>query len=328
MNGTEFAAALADASEFGALAERYRRELHLHCYQMLGSFDDAEDLLQETFFRGWRARASQAQASPRAWMYRIATNACLDFLRRNARRAYVRQGERTQFVEAPWMQPYPDALLDQIGPTEAEPDAVAVKRESIELAFLTAIQLLPPRQRAALLLCDVLEWSAAEVAGSLDTSVAAVNSALQRARATLERQRARRQLDSAQRTDPTQEQRALLRKYIEASERSDIEALVALVHEDVLNTMPPHPVFIEGRDAMRSALLEAFGPEGMGDWRCIATAANRQLAAACYVRKPGATEFRVFAIDVLRFDGERIVEITTFFPGSGLGAFGLPAVLT
>lgn len=125
-----------------------------------------------------------------------------------------------------------------------------------------------------------------------------------------------------------EEQRALLRKYIEAAERSDIEALVALVHEDVLNTMPPHPVFIEGRDAMRSALLAAFGRDGMGDWRCIATAANRQLAAACYVRKPGATEFRMFAIDVLRFDGERIVEITTFFPGSGLGTFGLPAVLT
>jgi RNA polymerase sigma-70 factor (ECF subfamily) len=150
VNGTELTAGLADAAEFGALAERYRRELHVHCYRMLGSFDEAEDLLQETFFRGWRARASQAEASPRAWMYRIATNACLDFLRRNARRAYVRQGERTQFVEAPWIQPYPDALLDQIGPTEAEPDAVVVKRESVELAFLLGALRHPKQQRPRL----------------------------------------------------------------------------------------------------------------------------------------------------------------------------------
>jgi RNA polymerase sigma factor (sigma-70 family) len=171
VNSTEFTAGLADAAEFGALAERYRRELHVHCYRMLGSFDEAEDLLQETFFRGGRARNSfQGQASPRAWMYRIATNACLDFLRRNPRKAHVkRSGEGTEFVEVTWIQPYPDTLLDEVSPSEAEPDVVVVKRESIELAFLIAIQLLPARQWAVLLLCDVLDWSAAEVAAWLPT---------------------------------------------------------------------------------------------------------------------------------------------------------------
>jgi RNA polymerase sigma-70 factor (ECF subfamily) len=184
VNGTELTAGLADAAEFGALTERYRRELHVHCYRMLGSFDEAEDLLQETFFRGWRARGTfQGHASPRAWMYRIATNACLDFLRRNPRKAHVKRvGDVSEFVEVSWMQPYPDTLLDEVGPSEAEPDAVVIKRESIELAFLTAIQMLPPRQRAVLLLCDVLDWSAAEVAAWLQTSVASITSASEGAR--------------------------------------------------------------------------------------------------------------------------------------------------
>jgi len=328
VNGTEFTAGLADAAEFGALAERYRRELHVHCYRMLGSFDEAEDLLQETVFRGWRARESfQGHASPRAWMYRIATNACLDFLRRNPRQAHLHQGERAQFAEVTWLQPYPDALLDQIGPSEAEPDAVVVKRESIELAFLTAIQLLPPRQRAVLLLCDVLEWSAAEVAAWLDTSVAAINSALQRARATLQRQQPARKFELSPPTEPTAEQQALLQRYMDATQRSDIEAFVALVHEDILNTMPPHTDFIEGHAAMRAGLAEAFNLQVWGEWRCVATMANRQPAAACYLRKPGESEFRAFAVDVLRIDDGKIVEITSFIGDQALEHFGLPAVV-
>jgi len=328
VNGTEFTAGLADAAEFGALAERYRRELHVHCYRMLGSFDDAEDLLQETFFRGWRARESfQGHASPRAWMYRIATNACLDFLRRNPRRAHLHQRERAQFAEVSWLQPYPDALLDQIGPSESEPEGVVVKRESIELAFLTAIQLLPPRQRAVLLLCDVLEWSAAEVAAWLETSVAAINSALQRARATLQRQQPANRFELTPPSEPTEEQRALLQRYMDASQRSDIEALVALVHEDIINTMPPHPEFIEGIPAMRRALEEGFNQQAFGEWRCVATMANRQPAAACYLRKPGESEFRAFALDVLRIDRGKIVEITAFIGDKVLEPFGLPAVI-
>jgi RNA polymerase sigma-70 factor (TIGR02960 family) len=323
VNGTELTAGLADAAEFGALAERYRRELHVHCYRMLGSFDEAEDLLQETFFRGWRARGTfQGHASPRAWMYRIATNACLDFLRRNPRKAHVkRDGDGSEFVEVTWMQPYPDTLLDEVGPSEAEPDAVVVKRESIELAFLTAIQLLPPRQRAVLLLCDVLDWSAAEVAAWLETSVASINSALQRARATLQRERGGRP------SAPTDEQRVLLRKYIEATDRADIEAFVALVHEDVLNTMPPEPEFIYGHAAMRQALQEAFDTQTFGQFRCIETWANRQPTAACYLRKPGESEFRAFALDVLRVEQGKVVEVTSFINEAAFAAFGLPSVL-
>ena len=322
MNSTEFTAGLADAAEFGALAERYRRELHVHCYRMLGSFDEAEDLLQETFFRGWRARNSfQGQASPRAWMYRIATNACLDFLRRNPRKAHVkRSGEGSEFVEVAWIQPYPDTLLDEVSPSEAEPDVVVVKRESIELAFLTAIQLLPPRQRAVLLLCDVLDWSAAEVAAWLETSVASINSALQRARATLEQRRA------SPLSDPTEQQRALLQRYMDATNRSDIEAFVGLVHEDVLNTMPPEPEFIYGHAGMRQALEEAFDTQRFGEWRCVETWVNRQPAAACYLRKPGESEFRLFGLDVLRIEHGTVVEVTSFI-GHSFAGFGLPSVL-
>src|SRR5262249_61414659 len=188
------------------------------------------------------------------------------------------------------------------GRLDAGPDGVVLKRGSIEPAFLPAIQLLPPRQRAVLLLCDVLDWSAAEVAAWLETSVASITSALQRARATLRRQRAARP------SAPTVEQRVLLRKYIEAADRADIEAFVALLHEGVLNTMPPEPEYIYGHAAMRQALQEAFDTQTFGQFRCIETWANRQPTAACYLRKPGESEFRAFALDVLRVDQGKVVE--------------------
>ena len=314
------AATAGDESAFGALAARHRRERHVHCYRMLGSFEEAEDLVQETFLRAWRSREAFA-GGPffRAWLYRIATNACIDARRSSARRLH----SVGSFAEVPWLQPYPDRLLDEIAPPDAEPDAALVARETIELTYIAVIQVLPPRQRAVLLLRDVLEWSARETADLLEMSVPAVNSALQRARATLrdELPARRRQASAA---DLTEQERALLHGFIDAHERADAAAAAALAAEDIRVTMPPNPWLYDGLAAIRP-LLE-HGLVDPGDWRLVPTRANRQPAAASYLRARGDTEFRAFKIDVLRVRDGRIAEITTFdaalFP-----AFGLPATL-
>jgi RNA polymerase sigma-70 factor (TIGR02960 family) len=314
------AARAGDEPAFTTLVERHRRELHVHCYRMLGSFEEAEDLVQETFLRAWRARES-FEGGPlfRAWLYRIATNACLDAVRRSARRVPT----LSSFAEIPWLQPYPDRLLDQVAPSETQPDAVVVAKETIELAFLATIQLLPPRQRAVLILRDVLGWPAGEAASLLDTTVAAANSALQRARATLREQLPARRLEWSV-TEPTEEERALLAGFIDAHERADAAAAIALAREDIRITMPPNPWLYEGLDAIRP-LLE-HGLTAVGDWRLVPTRANRQPAAASYLRAHGDTEFRALKIDVLRVQEGAIAEITTFdatlFP-----AFGLPLTL-
>src|SRR5580658_8076546 len=209
-------------ADFDDLVRRYRRELHVYCYRMLGSFDEAEDHVQEVFLRTWRARERfQGLSSPRTWLYRVATNACLDTLRRDARRAVpapssavsastVSASTGPSIAGMPWMQPYPDSLLDELAAGQPGPEAAAVSRETISLAFLAAIQLLPPRQRAVLVLRDVVSWPAAQVAELLDVSVAAVNSALQRARTTLREQWPQGRLDWAPATEPDPGQRRLL----------------------------------------------------------------------------------------------------------------------
>jgi RNA polymerase sigma-70 factor (TIGR02960 family) len=309
-----------DDSAFAALAERHRRELHVHCYRMLGSFQEAEDAVQDTFLRAWSHRAS-AELGPgmRAWLYRIATNACLDALRKRKRRGT----EFRSYAELPWLQPYPDRLLDEIAPREDEPDAVVVARETIELAYIALIQLLPPRQRAVLILRDVLGWPAADAAAMLDISVAAGNSALQRARATIDEHRPSRDAGPPG-GDLDATERALLQGFIDAHERADAEAAVALVREDIRITMPPHPMVFEGLDAIQPLLNE--GLTGPGEWRLVPTRANRQPTAATYLRAHDDTEWRAFKFDVLRIEGGRIAEITTFdhalFP-----AFGLPPTL-
>ena len=315
------AAAMAgDEPAFTALVERHRRELHVHCYRMLGSFDEAEDVVQETFLRAWRRRDGfEAGSNVRAWLYRIATNACLDALRRSRRRV----PSLHSFAEVPWLQPYPDRLLDEVAPSDAQPDAVVVARETIELTFLAVIQLLPPRQRAVLLLRDVLGWSAAETASLLDTSVAAANSALQRARATL-RERLPGRPSEWSGGEPSEQERALLAGFIDAHERADAAAAVALVREDIRITMPPHPWCYDGLATI--APLLGPGLSEPGDWRLVPTRANRLPTAASYLRARGDTEFRAFKLDVLRIEGGAIAEITTFdtrlFP-----AFGLPPTL-
>jgi RNA polymerase sigma-70 factor (ECF subfamily) len=317
----DLTAALAgdDSTAFTDLTERHRRELHVHCYRMLASFDEAEDAVQETLLRAWRSRDTFDGSSMfRAWLYRIATNVCLDMLRRNSRRLTTLRN----FSEVPWLQPYPDALLDEAAPSEDLPDAVVVERETIELAFLAAMQVLPPRQRAALIARDVLGWPAIETASLLDTSVAAANSAVQRARATMqEHLPARRSEWSAGESSP--EERALLERFIEAHERGDAALAVSIAGEDLRITMPPNPFFYEGLASIAPLLDGAMRD---GDWRLVPTRANRMPTAASYLRLPGDSEFRAFKFDVLRIENGLIVEITTF--GAGLfPAFGLPPTL-
>jgi RNA polymerase sigma-70 factor (ECF subfamily) len=307
---------------FAALTERHRRELHVHCYRMLASFDEAEDAVQETLLRAWRSRDSfDGRALFRAWLYRIATNVCLDVLRRSSRRATTARS----FPEVAWLQPYPDQLLDEIAPSEEQPDAVVVERETIELTFLTAMQILPPRQRAALLVRDVLGWSANETASLLETSVAAANSTLQRARATMQAHLpARRAEWSAPR--PTPEERVLLEQFIDAHERCDAAAALAITAQDIRVTMPPYPHLIEGLAALAPLLERAFGEGRDGDWRLVPSQANRMPTAASYLRRPGDSAFRGFKFDVLRIRDGRIAEITTFGPAL-FPAFGLPEIL-
>jgi len=314
-----FAESAFAESAFAALTERYRRELHVHCYRMLASFDEAEDAVQETFLRAWRARESfDGSALVRAWLYRIATNVCLDTLRRSARRL---SSMRT-FAEVPWLTPYPDRLLDEAAPSEEEPEAVAVTRETIELAFLAALQVLPPRQRATLIARDVLGWPANETAAALDTSVPAVNSALQRARATMQAHLpARRSEWSA--GEPSDDERALLANFIDAHERGDAALAVSIASRDLRITMPPYPYLFEGIETIAPLLEKALSE---GDWRLLPTVANRMPTAASYLRAPGDTIHRAFKFDVLRIVDGRIAEITTFGPEL-FPSFGLPPTL-
>ena len=304
---------------FAAQAERHRRELHVHCYRMLGSFDGAEDLVQETFLRAWRHRETFAGDGFRAWLYRIATNACLDELRRSKRRVATLHS----FMDVPWLQPYPDRLLDEIevAPRDDEPDAVVVARETIELAYIAIIQALPPRQRAIVVLRDVLDWSAKDTAAALDMSVAAANSALQRARATIREQRPGDRLERSA-AGLTDDERTLLARFIETHESGDADSIAALVADDIRVTMPPNPLLFEGREAMMGLVERAFGDEFDG-WQLVPTSANRMPAAASYALLPGDSVYRAFKFDVLRIEGGLIAEVTTFGAAS-FERFGMP----
>jgi RNA polymerase sigma-70 factor (ECF subfamily) len=296
---------------------------------MLGSFDDAEDAVQETLLRAWRRRETYAGRSTfRAWLYRIATNTCLDALEKRPR---VPAQVAPEAIGAPseitWLQPFPDAILDAAAPGRDEPDAIVVAKETIELAYLVALQHLPPRSRAVLIVRDVLGWSAKETADLLETSVAAVNSALQRARAALQERLPERRDEWAAGAEPDAAERALIDRYVEASERGDGAALAAMMAEDARFSMPPQPEAYTGRDTIVQAWKDGgFGTEDFGDIRCLVTRANRSAAVACYVRGPGDDRHRPLALDALRIVDGEIAEITTFgwslFP-----QFDLPLLL-
>jgi RNA polymerase sigma-70 factor (TIGR02960 family) len=302
-------------SDFAKLTERHRRELHVHCYRMLGNFQEAEDHVQETFLRAWRSRDSFHGELFRAWLYKIATNTCLDTIKRTKRRA------GSTFNEVPWLQPFPDRLLDEVAPVEEQPDAVVVARETIELTYIVLIQALPARQRAVLILRDVLGWSAAETAAMLEMSVAAANSALQRARATIGDE-----LPEARPEELTEDERRLLEGFISSHEREDADAAIALMREDIRVTMPPQPAIYEGIETLAPLLASAFDHTVHGEWRLLPTRANRMPTAASYLRAPGDTEFRAFKFDVIRVENGLIAEVTTFGPAL-FEAFGLPPVL-
>ncbi|MFJ2581075.1 RNA polymerase subunit sigma-70 [Kitasatospora aureofaciens] len=311
-----------DEEAFTRLAERHRRELHVHCYRMLASYDEAEDAVQETLLRAWRGRR-EFDGGPlaRAWLYRIATNVCLDLHRSRARRPQ----RAAASPEVSWLQPYPDRLLDEAAPPRDEPDAAAVGRETIELAFVAALQALPGRQRAAFVARDVLGWPAKETAALLETSVAATNSALQRARATMQECLPARR-DEWTGRELSAEERDVLARFIEAHERCDAAAAIAISAETIHVTMPPYPSRYDGIDALVPLLERAFDTPVMGEWRLLPTAANRLPTAASYLRAPGDTRFRAFKFDVLRVERGRIQEITVFGPHL-FPAFGLPTDL-
>jgi len=321
-------------NEFASNAERHRRELLLHCYRMLGSLPDAEDAVQETLLRAWRYRDSLKEGAPmRPWLYRVATNACLDAIARDERRAVLaaRAAEHDGWTGHPddvaWLGPIPDSVLEPSTSLASTPEAMALMRETIEIAFLTAIQLLTPPQRAALILCDVLDWSAKDAADLLELSVPAVNSALQRARARLRERLPSRKPAWPANADATAAERDLLKKYVGASEAADFRAFESIIREDATFRMPPEPGVAEGRDAMFQLWREGgFGSEPFGRLHCVVTHANLQPAVAAYVRRPDESSWRALALDVLRIENGMIAEIVVFMPDN-FPAFGLPMTL-
>jgi RNA polymerase sigma-70 factor (TIGR02960 family) len=324
-----------DQRAFAELTDPYRRELQLHCYRILGQVQDAEDAVQETLLAAWRALDTfEERSTLRSWLYRIATNRCLNMLRDSGRRPAPAMGssglpfippEPTRYAEALWLEPYPDALIEGIPDTGAGPDARYETREAVSLAFLTALHRLPPRQRAVLVLRDVLGFSAAEVADMLETTQTSVNSALIRARSTVD-ERAAQQRDHVPLPHSAQEQE-LVARFADAFERGEVEPLVELLTEDAWLTMPPEPGEYQGHAAIRYFLTNAF----TGNWdhphRLIATRANTQPAFVHYAKDPHAQIGRALSLFVLTLDSDHISHITRFPVGGSLPHFGLPRTI-
>jgi RNA polymerase sigma-70 factor (TIGR02960 family) len=320
-----------DEDAFRTLIDPYRGELKLHCYRILGSLQDAEDALQETLLAAWRGlEGFERRASLRAWLYRIATNRCLNALRDRRRRAQempsmVEPPEPTRRVEPVWLEPYPDVLLEGLADTAPGPDARYETIESIGLAFLAALQHLPPRQRAALVLRDVLGFRTAEVAEILDSSEASVKGALQRARATLDERLGPGGRERAPAPRSARE-RELVGRFAAAVERGDTEAVVSLLTDDAWLTMPPEPYEYQGGEAIARFLRDREVRRG-AQLRLVPTRANGQPAFGCYVPDAQAPIARAYGLMVLTLTGERISAITWFGERSLLPHFGLPRTL-
>ena len=326
-----------DEWTFAGLVEPFRHELQVHCYRMVGSYDDSEDMVQETFLRAWNRRDGfEGRSSFRSWLYKIATNVCLDFLRRNSRRPQryepipgINSGDGEPPARVTWLQPYPEHLLADLASEDAQPESRVVSRETMELVFITAIQHLPPRQRAVLMLRDVIGWSAADTASQLDMSIASVTSALQRARQAVRRHLPTSRTDWTVSTGPTGQEREILQRYMDAADRADAAAVAELLSEDVVLTMPPNPFWFVGREAMMAFVgtsIDPASPQYLGSWRHLPTMANGQPAAAGYLRRQGTTVYRAQVLDVLRVENSRIAEITSFEPHL-FPSFGLPLTL-
>ena len=330
-----------DQAAFSALCEPHRRRLRAHCYRMLGSFDDAEDMVQETLLRAWRGREGfEGKSLFRTWLYKIATNVCLNALERAPARvlpqdvappvtaatpASEARPRPTISPEIPWLQPYPDQLLDPPAPEDSRPDNRVAAREAIELAYVAALQHLPPRQRAILILCDVVGWSAEETAELVEATVASVTSALQRAHAAMRARLPVGRQDWSPRDPVNAEQQSVLRAFMAAWERGDPDEVTQLLREDARWAMPPAALWFDGREAIAS-MLRLYPPTFQGQFKMVATAANRQPAAAAYLRRAGEPRFSLSAVLVLRIEGGMIAELTTF-SAALCGAFGLPAAI-
>ena len=321
-----------DGEAFGELTEPYRRELQVHCYRMLGSFQDAEDALQETLLSAWQGLGGfiEERASLRTWLYKIATNRCLNALRAASRRPArewdvpnVKQPEPTRLGEVVWLQPYPGDLLENAASARPGPEARYEQAEAISLAFVTALQELPPRQVAVLILRDVLGFHASEVAGMLEVTVESVNSVLKRARASLQR----RLPAGADRRPPpaagSATEEAVVAKFVRAWESADLEALVALLTDDVFMSMPPMPFEYEGRDAVTRFCVILLGSGRRFD--LVPTRANGQPAFGAYLRAPDGIR-RGTGLYVLGLAGDRISAMIRF-EASVLPWFGLPRSL-
>jgi RNA polymerase sigma-70 factor (TIGR02960 family) len=324
-------ARVGDSDAFRELSEPYRRELHVHCYRMLGSFQDAEDALQDTLLAAWQGLGGfEGRASLRTWLYRIATNRCLDARRSASRRPAkerdvpnVQPPEPNRLGEVVWLEPYPDALLEGVINMPLGPEARYEQTEAVSLAFVTALQVLPPRQLAVLVLRDVLGFHASEVAGMLDATAESVNSALKRARASLQRRRAPtvgREPPSAA-GSPTEE--TLVAKFARAWESADLETLVGLLTDDVFISMPPMPFGYEGCDVVARFCASLFGSGRRFD--LVPTRANGQPAFGAYLRPPAGIRHGT-GLYVLTLTGERICAMTRF-DKSVFPWFGLPRSL-
>jgi RNA polymerase sigma-70 factor, ECF subfamily len=320
-----------DDEAFRELTEPHRRELQLHCYRILGSVQDAEDMVQETLLAAWRGLETfEGRASVRSWLYRIATNRCLNALRARARRprevpAMGDSPEPTRRIEPVWLQPYPDVLLEGIADAAPGPDARYETKESIELAFMVALQALPPRQRAVLVLRDVLGFRGAEVAEMLDTSEASVKGGLQRARAALRARLPAADREPARRPESAAERR-LVGRFAEAAENGDVDAMVALLTDDALLTMPPQPLEYQGHEAIGAFLRHREEVRGV-PLRLVPTQANTQPAFGCYLPDPQTAIAHAYALFVLTLEGDQVSAITWFADNSVFPYFGLPRTL-
>jgi RNA polymerase sigma-70 factor (ECF subfamily) len=322
-----------DGEAFRALTEPHRRELHVHCYRMLGSFQDAEDALQDTLLAAWRGLAGfEGRASLRTWLYRIATNRCLNTLRSASRRPAEAWGvpgieppEPTRLDDVVWLQPYPDALLEGAVDVPPGPEASVERREAISLAFVSALQVLPARQRAVLILRDVLGYPAREVADLLDATVDSVTSALKRARATLRREQAPIRGSASPPAPGSPSEQATVAAFVRAYDEGDVPALVALLTADASLSMPPLPLVYQGRDAVGRFYALVALRQGR---RCdlVPTRANGQPAFGVYVRARGGGTRHGIGLDVLTLAGDRIGALT-HFDTSVLPSFGLPRSL-
>ncbi|OLT38317.1 RNA polymerase subunit sigma-70 [Actinomadura sp. CNU-125] len=326
-DGAAFIAAARsnDAARFALITEHYRRELQVHCYRMLANYDDAQDMTQETFLRVWNKRESfKGRAALRTWLHRIATNACLDFLDKRNDRTPVPVELPGAGSEVHYLQPYPDRMLPE------DPQESVVARETIELAFIVAVQHLPPRQRAVVILRDVLGWPASKTADALELTVASVTSALQRARVTMREQLPDRRLDWRRPAthELSNDERVLVKSYIDAHERNDLDGLTALLRDDLRFAMLPDPgtLVVTAADAVDGWVSSGLFQHGYDDWRCIATTINRMPAAVLYLRAPGDPEYRLFTIALLHIVDGKIAELTGF-DAADKPWLGLPATL-